>query len=80
MCMDYINMCHPLFIYIYELHRKWLLKVLCFNMIVKNIVHCEPFNVHPNAQSSSTGSIHHVLHHILTVSVIQDFNPFIMHR
>ena len=46
LCMYYINMCHPLFIYIYELHRKWLLKVLCFNMIVKSIVHCEPFKMH----------------------------------
>ena len=28
LCMYYINMCYPLSIYIYELHRKWLLKVL----------------------------------------------------
>ena len=60
-----------------HLYRKWLLKVLCFNMIVKNIVYCEPFNVQPNAQSSSMGSIYHVLHHTLTVNIIQDFNPFI---
>ena len=62
-------------VYLHLLHlcRKWLLKVLCFNMVVKNIVYCEPF-------SSSVGFIYHVLHHTHTVSVIWDFNPFIMHR
>lgn len=68
------------YLHLLHLYRKWLLKVLCFNMIVKNIVYCEPFNVQPNAQSSSMGSIYHVLHHTLTVNVIRDFNPFIMHR
>ena len=69
-------------VYLRLLHlcRKWLPKVLCFNKVVNNIVYCEPFKVQPNAQSSSMGFIYHVLHHTLTVSVIRDFNHFIMHK